>query len=98
LVSGELGAVMRQFRTSAPCRIRTFAIAALLTDSAISRQIGRLAHVPLNRQFSRWYGGGKFLSFAEVVDRLRAKAIQMEGEGGDSPRAVIAVLDVSDIN
>lgn len=37
---------------------------------------------------------GKYLSFAEVVDRLRARALAISGENHNSPQPEVAVLDV----
>jgi hypothetical protein len=38
---------------------------------------------------------GRFLTFAEVVERLRTMAQQISGAQPDAPQPVIAVLDVS---
>jgi hypothetical protein len=38
---------------------------------------------------------GECLSFVEVVDRLRARALEICGEGYNSPQPEVAVLDVS---
>ncbi len=40
---------------------------------------------------------GNFLTFKEVVDRLRARALSVAGEGPYSPQAKIAVIDVSSV-
>jgi hypothetical protein len=45
-----------------------------------------------------WQGGaGGYLTFAQVVDHLKAKAREMESNGVDASRAEIAVIDVSEI-
>lgn len=42
-------------------------------------------------------GAGGYLTFAQVVDHLKAKAREMESAGVDASRVEIAVIDVSDI-
>jgi len=44
-----------------------------------------------------WEGqaAGGYLSFAQVVERLRARALAISGESYDSPQPEVAVLDVS---
>ena len=40
--------------------------------------------------------GGKYLCFAEVVDRLRARALAISGKSHNSPQPEVAVLDIAD--
>lgn len=40
---------------------------------------------------------GKYLSFAQVVDRLRSRALAISGENHDSPQPEVAALDVSEV-
>jgi hypothetical protein len=40
---------------------------------------------------------GRYLSFPQVVDRLRSRALAISGESHDSPQPEVAVLDVSGV-
>lgn len=40
---------------------------------------------------------GKYLSFAQVVDRLRSRALAISGENHNSPQPEVAMLDVSEV-
>ena len=60
---------------------------------------GRYGVLLLVHQKSRPKGwedkaAGKYLSFMEVVDRLRARALAISGESHNSPQPEVAVLDV----
>ncbi len=75
------------------------ALAVQLCGYLRSDKYGVLLLVHQKARLRGWRDtAGNYLTFAEVVDRLRARALAISGESHSSPQPVVAVLDVSGVS